>query len=174
MRIVNIMFKALRIRWNYSAAAAGIIALLYCCPSWGYVPDFRRETIPVSLPNYYEDSLSRYQLLSKKNKQKSKGYQSSDEKEKKSWQDLSPKEKERMRKKYKEWQSLPPDEKQIIRQRMNKLNRMSPQERELHKQLFRQWQNLAPKERKQLQKDLENWEHLSPRQQDSIRRRFMN
>ena len=172
MRIVKILFKAHGFRLNYSAAAAGIIFLFYAGPLWGYGPHLHQLPPFVLLSNHYKNPLIEYQL-----NQRNNGYLAKSGSKKKhfqQWQDLDPKEQEKLRKKYREWQSLPPEQKQTIRQRMNQLNRMPPQKRELHKQLFRQWQNLPPEERKQLQKDLDNWENLSPRQQDSIRRRFMN
>ena len=145
MRIAIILFKVHFFRLKYSTAAAGIIVLFLCGPLWGYIPDLHQQPSPVSFSDHYMDPLTGYLC---KRGSRDQNFQQ--------WQDLSPKEQEKLRKKYREWQSLP------------------PQKRNLYKQLFRQWQHLSPKERKQIQKDLDNWEYLSPRQRDSIRRRFNN
>ncbi len=163
MRIVTILFKVRFFRLKKSIAAAGIILLFFSSPLRGYIPDLHQQPFPVLLSDHYKSPLTDY--LCKRNSRNQNFQQ---------WQNLSPQEQEKMRKKYREWQSLPPAEQQIIRQRMNQLNRMPPQKRKLYNQLFRQWQHIPPNERKQLQKDLDNWEYLSPGQQDSIRRRFKN
>ena len=163
MRIVNILFKIHFFRLNYSIATAGIIVLFFCGPLWGYIPDPDQPPSPVLFSDLLKNALTDYLC---KRSSRDQNFQQ--------WQDLSPEEQEKLRKKYREWQSLSPEEQQIIRQRMNQLNRMPSQKRKLYKQLFRQWQDLPPKERKQLQDDLDNWEYLSPRQRDSIRRRFNN
>jgi mRNA-degrading endonuclease RelE of RelBE toxin-antitoxin system len=163
MRIVNILFKVHFFRLIYTTAAAGIIVLFFCSPLWGYIPDLLKLPSPVLLSDDYLGPLSDYLC---KRGSRDQNFQQ--------WQDLSPQDQEKLRKKYREWQSLSPEEQQIIRQRMHQLNRMPSQKRKLYKQLFRQWQDLPPQERNQLQDDLDNWEHLSPRQRDSIRRRFNN
>ena len=158
MRIVTIWVKIFRIRWGYSAAAAGLMVLLYCCPSWGYGSRPDHEPIPILAPSPIDDSLPGYEFLSKKGEK---------------WQDLSPEKKEKLRRKYKKWQSLSPEEKEKMRRRMNRLKRMSPEERKSYRQLHKKWRHLPPDERQQLQKELDSWENLSPRQQEAIRRRFM-
>ena len=169
MLIVNILFKALCFRLNY-AAAAGLAIMLLCNPLWGYSPHLHQRSIADLFPNGYRNLMSEAEVQDLNN-----GYlciRGSNSQYYQKWQNLSPQEQEKMRKKYKEWQSLPAEEKQLIRQRMNQLNRMPPQKRKLYKQLFRQWQHLPPQEREQLQNDLDNWENLSPQQQKAIRRRF--
>ena len=163
MRIENILFKTHCFRLKYLPAAVGLIVLFYCSPLWGSIPGLHQQPSPVLFSDHYKSPLMEY--LCKRGSSDQNFQQ---------WQDLSPKEQEKMRKKYREWQSLPPEEQQTIRRRMNQLNSMPSQQRKLYKQLFRQWQHLPPEERKQLQKDLDNWENLSPRQQKSIQRRFKN
>jgi len=163
MRIVNILFKVPCFRLKYSMAAAALIVLFCSSPLWGSIPDLHQQPSLVLISDDYKGPLTEYLC---KRKSRDQNFQQ--------WQDLSPQEQEKLRKKYKEWQSLPPEEQQTIRRRMNQLNRMPSQQRKLYKQLFRQWQHLPPDERKQLQKDLDNWENLSPRQKKSIRRRFKN
>lgn len=154
MGIVDILFNIRCFRLKYLTAAAGIIVLFFCSPLWGYFPDIQQQRAPVSLPNTCKNRIGADQSIRLDNGGFAK--RGSSNQYIQQWQDLSPAEQEKMRKKYKEWQSLP------------------PQTRKLYKQLFRQWQHLPAKERKQLQEDLENWENLSPRQRNSIRRRFKN
>jgi hypothetical protein len=161
MRIENILFKYQCFRLIYLTATAGLIVLCCSSPIWGAFPGNDRLPIPVMFSDDSEDPLKAY--LCKRGSSNQNFQQ---------WQDLSPKEREKLRKKYREWQSLPPAEQQTIRRRLDQLNRMPSQQRKIYKQLFRQWQHLPPDERRQLQKDLENWENLSPRQQKAIRRRF--
>lgn len=158
MPTVTIWYKILRIRWGYSAVAAGLIVLLYSCPSWGYGSRLNHDSVTIQAPAHIEKSLPGCEFLSKKGKK---------------WQDLSPEEKEKLRRKYKEWQSLSPEEKDKIRRRMERLNNMSPRERKVYRQLHKKWRHLPPDDRQQLQKELDNWENLSPQKQEAIRRRFM-
>jgi hypothetical protein len=141
---------------KYSTAAAGIIVLFFCSPLllWGYFPDLRQQRPPVSISSTCKDPIAEDPSIRFDNGGFAK--RGSNNQHFQQWQDLSPDEQEKMRKKYKEWQSLP------------------PQTRKLYKQLFRQWQHLPAKERKRLQEDLENWENLTPQQRKSIRRRFKN
>ena len=158
MGIVTIRFKTLRIQWGFSAVAAGLIVLLYSCPSWGYGSRLNHDSVTIQAPVHIDKSLPGCEFLSKKGKK---------------WQDLSPEEKEKLRRKYKEWQSLSPEEKDKMRRRMERLNNMSPGERKVYRQLHKKWRHLPPDERQQLQKELDNWENLSPQQQEAIRHRFM-
>jgi len=158
MRIVTLWVNIFLMRRGFSAAAAGLVVLLYCFPSWGYGSGLDQESIPILAPAAIDDCGAGYEFLSKKGKK---------------WQDLSPEEKEKLRQKYKEWKSLSPKEKKKMRRRMDRLNNMSPREREVYKKLYRKWRHLPPDERQQLEKELDNWENLSPRQQEAIRRRFM-
>ena len=172
MGILDILFNHRCFRLKYSTAAAGIIVLFFCSSLWGYIPDPHQQRLPASLPSTCKDPIAEDQLIQFDSgvfAKRGSGNQLFQQ-----WQDLSPDEQEKMRKKYKEWQSLPPEEQQLIRRRMNQLNKMPSQQRKLYKQLFRQWQHLSPKERKQLQKDLNNLENLTPQQRKSIRRRFKN
>ena len=154
MGILDILFNLRCFRLIYSTAAAGIIVLFFCSSLWGYFPDLHQQRPPASHPSTCKDPIAEGQLTQFDSGVFAK--RGSSNQYFQQWQDLSPDEQEKMRKKYKEWQSLP------------------PQTRKLYKQLFRQWQHLSPKERKQLQEDLENWENLTPRQRKSIRRRFKN
>ena len=173
MGIAKFICKALNylFRKPYKPAFVAIVLLFICSPSWGYVPDFGREGKPLFLPANFQHPRAGYQLISKK-KKKPKKSRSRSSRENDRLREMSPEEKEAIKKKYREWKSLPPEKQRIMRQRMDELNRMPPQKRELYQQMFRQWQNLSPGERRQLQKDLKNWEQLSPQQKDSIRRRF--
>ena len=151
MRIVTIIFKTLGFDLKYAAPAAAIIILFYSSPLQGYIADHHLYTPPILSAEYghhsFSDVLNNHDFFFNKSA-KSPHFQQ--------WQDLSPKEQDKMRKKYQEWQSLP------------------PQKRKLYKQLYRQWKHLPPEERRQLQRDLDNWDNLSPQRQNEIRRRFKN
>ena len=171
MRIANILFKLRFHRLKYMVAATGIIALFFYSPLWASSPE-RQQFPSVLLPHHSESTLAGFQSI-----QFDHGYlakRGSRDRNFQQWQELSPEEQEKLRKKYREWQSLPPDEQEEIRQRMNQLNRMPSQKRKLYKELFRQWQHLPPDERQRLQRDLDNWDYLSPQEQNAIRRRFRN
>lgn len=171
MGIANILSKIRCPQLKYAAMASALIALFCCSPLWASTSD-RQQLPPVLLPNYYQSLSVGYQSI-----QSYHGYlakRGSRDRNYQQWQNLSPEERDKLRKKYQEWQSLPQDEQEAIRRRLNQLNRMPSQKRKLYKQLFRQWQHLPPDERQQLQRDLDNWDYLSPQQQNSIRRRFHN
>ena len=151
MHIVSTIVKTLGFHLKYAAAAAAIIILLYGIPAQGYVADHNQQAPPLvsagfnyhSFSDFLYDSDFFYNKTSK-----SPHFQQ--------WQNLSPSEQDKMRKRYQEWQSLPPEK------------------QKLYKQLYRQWKHLPPEERRQLQKDLDNWDNLSPQRQNEIRRRFKN
>ena len=151
MRIVNITFKTFGLHLKLAAAAATIIILFSGSPLQAHVADHHLQLPSIQPakfdPNLFNEFLFNHGILGKK---KSGGQHFQQ------WQNLSPKEQDKMRKKYKEWQSLP------------------PQKRKLYKQLYRQWKHLPPAERRKLQRDLDNWDNLSPREQNAIRRRFKN
>ena len=175
MVIAKFIYTALNhlFRKPCNPALVTVVLVFICRPAWGYVPDFGQEEKPVFLPANFQHPRSGYQLISKnKKKKKPKNARSRSSRENDRLREMSPEEKEAIKKKYKEWQSLPPEKQRIMRQRMDELKKMPPQKRELYKQMFQQWQNLSPGERRQLQKDLKNWEQLSPQQKNSIRRRF--
>ena len=149
MYIVTTILKTLGFHLKYAATAAAIIILFYGSPLQGYVADHHLHTPPVLSAGYshhsFSDILNNHDFLYNKSS-KSPPFQQ--------WQNLSPSEQEKMRKKYQEWQSLPPGK------------------QKLYKQLYRQWKHLSPEERRRLQKDLDNWDNLSPQRQNEIRRRF--
>ena len=161
MDIARSMCSIFNIRFwlHYIAVILGVIVFLDDSPVWGYYPNLHHEANLVSFETPYEKPLIGFYLLAKN---------------KKKWQDLTPKGKEEMRKKYMEWQSLPKEEQKVLRQRMDQLEKMSPKERQFFKQLFQQWQHISPGDRRKLEQNLQNWEHLTPKQQESIRRRFLN
>lgn len=90
------------------------------------------------------------------------------------FENLSPAERDRIKKQYQEWQSLPPEEKEILRHRWDQWNKLSPRQQEVYRHRYRQWQQMPPEERRRLQQDLNRWDSLSPQERDAIRRRFSN
>ena len=122
MGIAIILFNLRCFRLKYSTAAAGIIVLFFCSSLWGYIPNLQEKRLPVSFPSTCKGPIAEDQLI----RSDSGGFakRGSNNQLFQQWQDLSPDEQEKMRKKYKEWQSLPPEEQQLIRRRMNQLNKM--------------------------------------------------
>ncbi len=92
----------------------------------------------------------------------------------KNYQDLSPDEKARLKKKRMKWEALPPEKQKVLRQRMKRLKGLSPGDRELFRQRFHQWRKLSPEERQGIRQDLDRWDRLSPQERERIRRRFLN
>lgn len=88
------------------------------------------------------------------------------------YQNLSPAEKARLKKKAEEWKSLPLEKQKELRQKMKELEAMPAEARKLYQQRFKQWQKLPPGERNTIRKKLENWNRLSNEEKESIRRRF--
>ena len=95
MPIENIMSKTHCFRLKYLPAAVGLIVLLYCSPLWGSIPDLHLQPAPVLFSDHYKSPLMEYFC------KRGSGDQNFQQ-----WQDLSPQEQEKMRKKYREWQSL--------------------------------------------------------------------
>jgi hypothetical protein len=90
----------------------------------------------------------------------------------KTYQNLTPDEKARLKRKYREWRSLPHEEQRALRHRMEQWRTLPDKERQLYKQRYDQWQQLSPKEQEGLRKKLENWDNLSPSEKDYIRKKF--
>ncbi|GBC62865.1 hypothetical protein DENIS_3849 [Desulfonema ishimotonii] len=88
------------------------------------------------------------------------------------YQNLSPDEKARLRKKLREWESLPPEKQKALRRKMEQLKKMPPEARRIYRQRFEQWQKLPPSEQNALRKKLENWDRLSPKEKKAVRHRF--
>ena len=74
--------------------------------------------------------------------------------------------------KYQQWQNLSPQEQRRLRRRMEQLQSLPPQDQRLLQDRYHQWQKLQPSERKRLRRQLENPDSLSPQEQESIRRQF--
>jgi uncharacterized membrane protein len=63
------------------------------------------------------------------------------------WNNLTPEQKDRLRKRYKWWKSLSPEKKAKIRERYRQ---MSPEQRRRLREKLKRWQNLSPERKKQL------------------------
>ena len=88
------------------------------------------------------------------------------------YQDLSPREKERLKKKYKKWESYPPDKRQKIRRNKQRWEKMSPDQRKTYRDLKDRYRNMNPNERRDIQKKLRNWNNLSPQERENLKRKF--
>ena len=90
----------------------------------------------------------------------------------KRYDQLSPEEKSRLKRRYQEWESLPEEKQQMLRRRMKKYEQLPPQERERYQERYRQLEKLPPDERYMIREKLRKWDRLSPEEQEQIRQRF--
>jgi hypothetical protein len=90
----------------------------------------------------------------------------------KTYQGLTPEDKNRLRDKSEKWQSLPPDQQQEMRRRMERYRELPPQDQERYEKRYQQWQSLPPEDRNQIRDRLRHWDSLSPQEQQEIRQRF--
>jgi len=88
------------------------------------------------------------------------------------YQNLSPEEKARLKRKFHKWQSLPNERQKMLRRRMERWNQLPPAERRLFQHRYQQWQNLSPADRKRIREKLQHWDRLSPDEQKEILRKF--
>ena len=70
----------------------------------------------------------------------------------KTYQGLTPDDKNRLRDKSQRWQSLPPEERQEMRRRMEKYRELPPHDQERYQQRYQQWQSLPPEERQEMRR----------------------
>lgn len=73
---------------------------------------------------------------------------------------------------YREWQEMSPQERERLRRRYEKWHNMPEEDRNLYQRRFEQWQQLSPREQQRLRRQLDQWDTLSPQEKDRIRRRF--
>ena len=90
----------------------------------------------------------------------------------KTYQGLTPEDKNRLRDKSQKWQSLPPEERQEMRRRMDRYRDLPPQDQERYQKRYQQWQSLPPEDRNRIRDRLRNWDSLSPQEQEDILQRF--
>ena len=90
------------------------------------------------------------------------------------YENLSPEEKARFRKKLKAWQSLSPEERKTMKNRMNRWKDLPPEKQKTYQKRFKQLQDLSPGERQKLRRQLDEWDELSPREKKRIKNRFKN
>jgi hypothetical protein len=90
----------------------------------------------------------------------------------KTYQGLTPDEKDRLRDRSQKWRSLPPEEQQEMRRRMDRYRELPPQDQERYQKRYKQWQSLPPEDRNEIRDRLRHWDSLSPQEQDDVLRRF--
>jgi hypothetical protein len=90
----------------------------------------------------------------------------------KTYQGLTPDDKDRLRDRSQQWQSLPPDQQQEMRRRMERYRELPPQDQERYKKRYQQWQSLPPEDRNQIRDRLRHWDSLSPQEQEDVLHRF--
>ena len=74
-----------------------------------------------------------------------------------SWQDLSPSERERALRNYQQYQQLPRDRQEFIDRRYRRYREMPPQERRRLRENYEQYERLPPGERKQFNRKYRRW-----------------
>jgi len=147
-----------------------ISALLLIFPdlSWGK-PDGTYRSYPI--PSYRHPSRD----LGVEVSRRQQGSPQMDEDMKRNWktyQGLTPEDKNRLRDKSQKWQSLPPEERQEMRRRMDRYRELPPQDQERYQKRYQQWQSLPPEDRNRIRDRLRNWDSLSPEEQEDVRQRF--
>jgi len=90
----------------------------------------------------------------------------------KTYQGLTPEDKNRLRDKSQKWQSLPPDQQNEMRRRMDRYRELPPQDQERYQKRYQQWQSLPPEDRNRIRDRLRNWDSLSPQEQKDVLQRF--
>jgi hypothetical protein len=90
----------------------------------------------------------------------------------KTYQGLTPDDKDRLRDRSQKWQSLPPDQQQEMRRRMERYRELPPQDQERYKKRYQQWQSLPQEDRNQIRDRLRHWDSLSPQEQEDVLHRF--
>ena len=163
--------NALRMLCGQSISIVALIAaVILAIPvlSWA-TPD--RTYRPHSIQAYRHPSQSPGVEVSRRQQ----GPPQMDEDMKRNWktyQGLTPEDKNRLRDKSQKWQSLPPEEKQEMRQRMERYRELPPQDQERYQKRYKQWQSLPPEDRNRIRDRLRNWDSLSPQEQEDVRQRF--
>jgi hypothetical protein len=88
------------------------------------------------------------------------------------YQGLTPDDKNRLRDKSQKWQSLPPEQQKEMRRRMEKYRELPPQDQERYQKRYKQWQSLPPEDRDRIRDRLRHWDSLSPQEKEDVRQRF--
>jgi len=88
------------------------------------------------------------------------------------YQGLTPDDKNRLRDKSQKWQSLPPEQQKEMRRRMERYRELPPQDQERYQKRYKQWQSLPPEDRDRIRDRLRHWDSLSPQEKEDVLRRF--
>ena len=94
------------------------------------------------------------------------------ESDERTYERLSPEEKDRLRGRSRRWEGLPPEQRQELERRMDRWRQLPPEERDLIRKRHQQWQELAPDEQERIREKLNRWDSLAPQEQEEIRRKF--
>jgi len=88
------------------------------------------------------------------------------------YQELTPDDKNRLRDRSQKWQSLPPEQQKEMRRRMERYRELPPQDQERYQERYKQWQSLPPEDRDRIRDRLRQWDSLSPQEKEDVRQRF--
>jgi hypothetical protein len=174
-----------RITWWYIIPTLCFwFVLSFSFPAWGQSKRSGRGRSPARgwssqgqlLPQDWQAAkkkkANRLNLSSRSNRKRSSEKIKNRGRKRRTDQNLSPSEKDRLKSKVKQWESLPPEKRQELRRRMKRWKKLSPEERQLFRKRHEQWQKFSPNERKMMRKQLEMWDKLTPQERKEIRQRF--
>ena len=164
------MSKAFKTFFTHRTPVSLLLAgalLSFAASSWGNSP---ASYSPYPLPVYLHPS-----ALGPELSRRQQGPSQMDENTQRNWktyQGLTPDDKDRLRDRSQKWQTLPPDQQQEMRRRMDRYRELPPQDQERYKKRYQQWQSLPPEDRNQIRDRLRNWDSLSPQEQEDVLQRF--
>ncbi len=88
------------------------------------------------------------------------------------WRQMSPEERQDLKKRYRRWKSLSPEKKTELRQKLETWRGLAPEQKDSVRRNFRRWRNLSPENRERLRKRWERWSGLPPEQRERLKKRF--
>jgi hypothetical protein len=94
------------------------------------------------------------------------------ESQERTYEGLSPDERERLRGRSRKWEGLPREKRRELERRMERWEQLPPEERDLIRKRHQQWQQLSPQEQDRIRERLDRWDSLPPQEQEEIRRKF--
>jgi hypothetical protein len=87
----------------------------------------------------------------------------------KKWKNLSPEKKAEIRKKYKKFKDLPPEEQQKIKRNWKRYQKLSDEERKAIRKKHKFWQRLSEEEKQQLKTRMRKYRQMTPEERQRIK-----
>lgn len=88
------------------------------------------------------------------------------------WDSLPPQRQARMLERAQQWKTLPPEQRQAIRQRIDQWQKMTPEQREQASENSKRFQQLPPEQREQLHAAFQHFQQLPPDQREQLLRQW--